>query len=66
MSNNKSKTVLGDLLTKEMDRKQFLKHLGIGVLSISGISAALRNMTFESSSNKEQQPSGYGSSPYGK
>ncbi len=65
MSNQTSKASLGDLLNKEMDRKQFLKHLGVGVLAISGVSAALRSMTFESS-GKSSQPSGYGSSPYGR
>lgn len=66
------KIVFQDLLQKEMDRKQFLKVLGTGILSMIGISALLNNL--EKISRVEVAPKelgrgvshkGYGSSPYG-
>ncbi|HMS31123.1 MAG TPA: hypothetical protein PJ984_01875 [Candidatus Saccharibacteria bacterium] len=67
-----NKKIFQDLLQKEMDRKQFLKVLGAGILGMIGITAFLNNL--EKISRVEVAPKqvdssstgkGYGSSPYG-
>lgn len=53
------------LLNKEMDRKDFLKHVGIAALLVTGVSAVLGGLgqvTRQSSSDRNR---GYGGSPYG-
>jgi len=58
-----------ELLQKEMNRKDFLKHVGIGLVALTGISAAakalLQQPTSASNHKSLQQPMGYGSMPYG-
>jgi hypothetical protein len=51
------------LLEKDMNRKEFLLHLGAGALTIVGISGLLK--TLNGFSTKPKVSSGYGSSPYG-
>ncbi len=54
------------LLQKEMDRKDFLRHLGIGLASIVGITAVLTTISNLGSGQKQQgQAYGYGSGVYG-
>jgi hypothetical protein len=55
------------LLSKEMDRKEFLKYGGLILLSVLGITGILRVLIKDSNSTTIQQPSnhGYGSSRYG-
>lgn len=69
MINNK---VFQDLLQKEMDRKQFLKVLGAGIMAMIGVTAFLNNL--EKISRVEVAPKtvdthvarkGYGGSVYG-
>lgn len=50
------------LLQKKMDRREFIKHVGIGFAALLGVSAVLRSMS-SMSGNKQQV--GYGSSTYG-
>lgn len=50
------------LLQKKMDRREFIKHVGIGFAALVGVSAVLRTM---SSMGNKQQSLGYGSSSYG-
>jgi Trp operon repressor len=63
------KNLSNKLLTKEMTRKQFLGHIGIGILTITGVSAALNSMT--GGVNKKQSKAnvksgaGYGRTAYG-
>ena len=54
------------LLVKEMNRKDFLKHIGIGVVALTGLSAVLHSLANEtvSISSKKIQNRGYGSSVY--
>lgn len=52
------------LLEKDMDRKNFLKHVGIGFAAIAGITTALKTLTMLNGSNKSVDAS-YGSSAYG-
>lgn len=54
---------LDDLLNKEMDRKDFLKHLAIGATVLSGAGAALR--FFAVSPTKKSVDYGIERSPYG-
>lgn len=50
------------LLQKKMDRREFIKHVGIGFAALIGVSAVLRTM---SSMGGNKQQVGYGSSVYG-
>lgn len=54
------KRPLDDLLAKEMDRKQFLAHLGGGFLALIGITSLIKALT-----SHGKRESGYGSGPYG-
>ena len=56
------------ILNKEMDRQDFLKHIAIGVVALTGAGAALRLLA--PSDNTASKPiatvvKGYGGSPYG-
>jgi hypothetical protein len=53
------------LLQKEMDRKDFLRHLGIGLAAIIGITTVLKTISSLGSSDQKQQGTGYGSGVYG-
>lgn len=52
------------LLHKEMDRRDFLRHIGIGLIALTGITALLRSLA---GPNVQQQSRrlGYGGSVYG-
>lgn len=56
------KNELDSLLQKEMDRKDFLKHVGVGFAAITGVAVVLKTLNGFGS---KQQASGYGSSAYG-
>lgn len=51
------------LLQKKMNRREFIKHVGIGFAALIGVSAVLRTMS--SMSGNKQQSVGYGASVYG-
>ncbi len=57
------------LLTKKMDRKDFLKHVIVGIVSLTGIAALIRTMsamnTVGGVSTKVTRKSGYGRAGYG-
>jgi hypothetical protein len=62
------------VMNKEMDRKQFLRNVGIGVIALTGITAALRAIGQISSTSDTSQiqsdgsansVSAYGGSVYG-
>lgn len=50
------------LLQKQMDRREFIKHVGIGFAALIGVSAILRSM---SSMSNQQNNVGYSSGTYG-
>ena len=50
------------LMAKEVDRKQFLLHIGAAVLTVAGVSGILKALTEPISGTGG---AGYGSSPYG-
>lgn len=64
---------LDNLLTKPMDRKEFLVHIGYGVVMITGISALLKglgNLSYKSQPIPTKQPNrhavhGFGARTFG-
>lgn len=50
------------LLQKKMDRREFIKHVGIGFAALLGVSAVLRTM---SSLGNNKQTVGYSGGVYG-
>lgn len=51
------------LLQKEMDRKDFVKNVGIGLVALSGVAAALKAVSLAPTTRKSSN--GYGASAYG-
>lgn len=62
MKNNK----LSGLLYQKMSRKDFLKIIGIGALSVVGLSTALKNFDVNPKRSLPAKKSGYGASAYGR
>lgn len=58
------KQKVGELLEKEMDRKDFLKTVGVAIVALTGATAVLRTLS-EPSAPRERRTNGYGSSSYG-
>jgi len=54
-----------NLLQKEMDRKDFLKHVGIGFAAILGFTTILKTLSTLSTSGQKKQTVGYSSGAYG-
>lgn len=59
------KTQVAELLQKEMDRKEFLRHVGIAAAVIIGLPTLLNVLSRMQSGSLRQQSAGYGSMPYG-
>lgn len=55
------KTQVSILLNKQMDRQDFLKHVAIGLVALTGASNAMRFLTLQ----QHNVDGGYGSSAYG-
>lgn len=55
-------TQFNELLQKRMDRKDFLKHVGIGLVALTGATTVLKAFTpaLDSSQLGQQAQSGYG------
>ncbi len=67
------KQQLNQLLDKEVDRKDFLKHVGVAIIAVAGVSTLMSNLTSlqGSSSTKgvnsgTKSTHGYGLSAYGR
>lgn len=56
------KKQINQLLTKKMNRKEFLKSIGMGVVAVAGADTVLKTL---SSMGQEKSSSGYGSGSYG-
>ncbi len=56
---------LEKLFDKNMDRKQFLAHIGAGFLVIVGISGLLKSLLEYGHKPRARVASGYGSTTYG-
>lgn len=52
------------LMRKDMDRKDFIKHVGVGFVAITGISTLLKTLTSLNGGDRNAQ-AGYGSGAYG-
>lgn len=50
------------LLEKQVDRKDFLKHIGFGVVALTGVTALTKSL---SGFGTRQQTSGFGAGAYG-
>jgi hypothetical protein len=64
------KEQLNTLLTKKMDRRDFLKHVGVGLVAVSGVSAIVKTLGSVSTTTTPAKSAGttmrgYGSSTYG-
>lgn len=53
------------LLNKKMDRQNFLKHVAVGMVAMSGAGAALRLLNQNQKPATTSQSVGYGGSAYG-
>jgi len=51
------------LLSKPMNRREFLAHIGAGALAVVGVSGLVKSLVHFT--GYRNQISGYGSSPYG-
>lgn len=59
-------TIFNKLLSKEMTRKEFLIHVGVLLLMITGISGLLQTLSDPNIASKRTKPThGFGSGPYG-
>jgi hypothetical protein len=56
-------TNLKMILNKKMDRKDFIKHLGLAVVAVSGFDSLIR--AFENEQKQSSIIAGYGASAYG-
>lgn len=56
------KNELNALLEKEMDRREFLRHVGIGLVALTGVSGLLKALNGASTPRRS---AGYGASVYG-
>ncbi len=64
------KQQINTLLTKKMDRRDFFKHVGVGIVAVSGVSAIVKTLGTvttigEQPKQKAVAMRGYGSSVYG-
>lgn len=60
------KAQINELLSKEMSRKEFLQHIGSGMLVLFGISGLMKALLQQQPKTASRPSStGYGSSAYG-
>lgn len=57
-----------DLLQQDVSRKEFLRYVGIALLSLIGVASMLQNLhgAVNTAAPRERQTSGYGTSAYGR
>jgi hypothetical protein len=59
-------SLFDELLSKEMTRKEFLLHIGLLLLTLTGISSLLRTISDPHLASRNTKSSkGFGSGPYG-
>ena len=54
------------VLTTEMDRKDFLKHVGLAVVAVAGVGSLLSALGRFGQVHSSRSSNGYGGSPYGR
>lgn len=65
------KRQINDLLAKKMDRREFIKHVGVGTLVLFGFGSALKLLNGQAqqknsnASGAKEQSMAYGASAYG-
>jgi len=59
------KNEIDQLLQKEMDRRAFLKHVGVGFAVITGAAAVLKTLNGLGTAPKTSTPNAYGAAVYG-
>lgn len=59
------KAQIDELLSKEMSRKEFLQHIGSGMLVLFGISGLMKALLQTQPKINRPTSAGYGSSAYG-
>ena len=59
-----AKAQLNALLSKKMNRQDFLKHVAIGMVAVSGVGTALKLLS-DKQPQQQNSASGYGGSAYG-
>ncbi len=60
------KAQVSTILNKKMDRQDFLKHVAIGIVALTGAGTALRLLANDKPASTSTTSSGYGGSAYGK
>ncbi len=63
IKNKKMKNDLNNLLAKEMDRSDFLKHIGIALLALTGAASVMKALSGIGGQNVVTH--GFGSGSYG-
>lgn len=53
------------LFDKPMDRRQFLAHIGAGILAVMGVGGLIKGLVEFGAHSTRHSINGYGSSPYG-
>lgn len=56
---------LQKLFQKNMDRKEFIAHVGAGLLTVTGMTGLLKHLVEYGGNSNRQVSDGYGSSSYG-
>ena len=59
------KNNISQLLETEMERKDFLKLIGLGVVAATGVTQILKTLTSQTPSRQVSTSQGYGGLPYG-
>jgi hypothetical protein len=59
------KAQVNEILNKRMDRQDFLKHVAIGVVALTGAGTALKLLAPNKKEQNTSTGSGYGGSSYG-
>lgn len=61
------KQSIARILSVELDRKDFLKAVGIGIIAATGVASAVSSVVKQTSTSAPQRKVsyGYGDSPYG-
>lgn len=61
---------LNEIMQQEISRQEFLRYIGLALLSLFGVAAFLQNLSNlvgqKSTPKSEQSSAGYGMTPYGR
>lgn len=57
---------INDLLSKDVNRREFLMHVGAAAIAVIGVKELMKNLTDPHQSRTQKTTQGYGMSAYGK